>query len=175
LYGDRCADVVLTVFSCESIIKGKEYMMILEYVSKTEVDHKVQVSFVGDIAEWAPLGGGFVYKASRESFLARYRPCVASDFGMRPMMWEVERGNRYQGFTNGRRWNGWEQPWVTREVLESFIADHSGCFLSATFEGDVLTLLINDGLDEEIVLNPTNKLYHLDFGWCIEESKEEGE
>ena len=147
--------------------------MSKEYVSRLDLDYKVRVSFVGEFAEYCALGGGFIYRQPKESFLARYRPCEASDFGMRPMTFELEGGDSYDGFTDGRRWNGWEQPWVTKAVLESFLADHEDFFVSAAeSENGFFTLVDDNGLDEEIILKPFKGLYHLDFGWCFEESKE---
>lgn len=85
-----------------------------------------------------PQGGGFVHNVPNAVFAADFvvmsspSPWMAASFSIDDME-EV-----FEGFTNGRRWNGWEVPYFTREVAERVMKTFGCDEFSLTWDGDTI-------------------------------------
>lgn len=97
--------------------------------------------------------------------------------------WDGEEAPAFDGYTDGRTWNGWEAPYVTAEALATLCAEmtsasHTGSIVWA-LDGD--TLVVSGYGDEEpervtptllATVDGEKLLWHLDIGLCFIRAKE---
>jgi hypothetical protein len=71
-----------------------------------------------------PAGGGFEQRCKAAAFLEQFEPVREQDITpLRPIAVQIEDGPRMEAWTDGRRWNGWECPRVTRESFENLLRE----------------------------------------------------
>lgn len=56
----------------------------------------------------------------------------------------------YEGYTDGRRWNGWECPWFTREVAEQIMKDLNSDDVKTEYDEKADTYIVHwcEGTDD---------------------------
>lgn len=146
-----------------------------EWQDREQPAHRVCVDVVGgdDSIEYHAAGGGFVHRRTVEDFLARFRPADPRPPVLQRGTFGIDGDGDRVGYTDGRRWNGWEIPGFSREVITS-ISDELNAegYYTCGWDGDVLVVSCEDA-DEPDRLVPvvretedgTLTLYYFD-GWC---------
>jgi len=90
------------------------------------------------------------------------------------MMFEIDGGNKYKGFSQGQRWNGWECPYFPLEVAQQIAKDMSNFSDKLTYDEtkDCFTYKTEDYPQDESdsfdsTLIDGKKLYAIGaFSWC---------
>lgn len=129
-----------------------------------------------------PDGGGFLRTMDESDFEQEFTetsyPSVLYPFKFTGDWLESD----YPGYTNGRRWNGWAMPLVTRETLDALIAIMGPANAEMGDEGyrfrwDGNVMQVYDPQEEaEFAIHPTveattegeKTLYDIALGWCWE-------
>ena len=89
----------------------------------------------------------------------------------------------YEGYTDGRHWNGWECPWFTREVTEQIMKDLNNDGVSTEYNAETDSYIVQakewdqpdifDGAD----VNTEDGVQHLypigAWCWIWDEAQEE--
>lgn len=147
-------------------------------------DRLVELDKIVDrTAYFFPAGGGFMLtcpeKAFFESFDAVTKPMPLRKFRFGGE-WSDEK---FVGYTDGTRWNGWAAPYVTRAVADEVLKAQEDLLFGLPpdevnrlrWEGD--TLMLYDAQEkEESPVTPVATetedgelmLYPISFGWCWE-------
>lgn len=151
-------------------------------------DHLVEeISRDDGRVSFCPAGGGFVVSMAEEDFARKYTettlPAVLSPFRFSGEWLNAD----YPGYTNGKRWNGWAVPLVTKETLVELVAvmEPANAALGGEgykfhWDGDVLNIY-DPQEDSVYALEPrplattegTKFLYDISLGWCWETSTTE--
>jgi hypothetical protein len=134
----------------------------------------------GGRASFFPQGGGFLASVDESTFFSDFEPILAPEPFAKIRFGGDWDDNVYDGYSD-RRWNGWANPWVTREVAEQIIKNQESLNFGA-FSEDVYgfrwshdTLLVRYPEDGEEypetpkVINTVDgelTLYNVSFGWC---------
>jgi hypothetical protein len=110
-----------------------------------------------------PAGGGLEHKGKASSFFEQFEPVpdMPEVPPLRPVVVQIEDGARMEAWTDGRRWNGWECPWVTRENFERLMKEDGWDNFSFDPNGD-LRYVNDDYADEEnrgvVLITPSYQL-----------------
>lgn len=130
---------------------------------------------------FAPKGGGFVYRIPKALFQFDFEPQEEWEPTWRSGLFELEEGVRvWEGYTDCRKWNGFECPWFTLPVAqlllscETFPTEGSytaydpdkDCFyhveLGERFDMRAQSIKV----DDEYL-----RVYEVSDGWCWYEAK----
>jgi hypothetical protein len=66
-------------------------------------------------------GGGAIFKTSASNFCRDFEPFAFGAY--KPGQFAIDDGDRYQGFWDGRYWNGWATPCFTIDEMMKMATD----------------------------------------------------
>lgn len=124
-------------------------------------------------------GGGFLCQASEAEFSAQFVPAQLGVV-LEPITVAVEGSPAFAAFSDGRRWNGWIIPLVSKEIAQDVIAfceKGAPSWITFAWKDNVLSVTEHDGAHEHSYeIEPTlyqtatgeQLLYNLSLGWCWE-------
>ena len=128
----------------------------------------------------APYHGGFAMRVPQAVFNKEYVQVDLDDlYCFRKGRFSVEGGDAFDGFTDGRVWNGWACPLATEAVAEKLLQTCcDGETLTYSREGKVLCVTDSNYPDESYQLAASEieidgqkyEVYDLgELGWCFTE------
>jgi hypothetical protein len=131
----------------------------------------------GGRASFFPQGGGFLVSLDESIFFSDFEPVLVPEPFAKIRFGGEWDDNVYEGYSD-RRWNGWANPWVTREVAEQIVKNQEllagpDSAFTLRWDGDTLWCY-DDQEEEEFPEEPKTirtvdgelTLYNVSFGWC---------
>jgi hypothetical protein len=77
----------------------------------------------GDLVDFSPEGGGFVYQTPRVKFLSDFEPAPTKAPEWQHGLFVIDGiEGRFPGWTQGFRWNGWATPSFERATVHAICA-----------------------------------------------------
>lgn len=95
----------------------------MDYVHKDNGFAVTVLSETPNSVSFAPKGGGFVYRIPKALFQLDFEPQEVKEPTWRRGLFELEEGVRvWEGYTDCRKWNGFECPWFTLPVAQLLLS-----------------------------------------------------
>lgn len=129
----------------------------------------------------APYHGGFTRRILNGVFEAEYAEVDLSGlYHMRKAKFSVDGSHPFEGYTDGRVWNGWACPWAGKAVAVDFLRKVCTDGFEFSQLGDTLRVTDSNYPDDPIDLTPQSfkiegesvLLWNLgELGWCFDEDE----
>lgn len=156
----------------------------MNYVNKSNGFAVTVLSETPNSVTFAPKGGGFVYRIPKALFQADFNPEEVKEPTWRKAWFTWDGAEqKWEGYTAGQHWNGWELPLFTLEVAQDIAA------LTQAEEGDRIVydpdndcfIHTNCGDTEGypqlapsvLIEGRYVRLYAVADGWCWEEARDQ--
>ena len=99
---------------------------LFQHNETKELVEVVESDYKDDEVLFSPQGGGFVKRATRESFDERFTQLTEEEVNERlesyqPVNVSLDGNHCLKGYTNGYRWNGWLSPVFEIDEVRKFI------------------------------------------------------
>lgn len=156
-------------------------MNTMNYAHKDNGFTVTVLSETPNSVSFAHKGGGFVYRIPKALFQFDFEPQEEREPTWRGGLFELEEGVRvWEGYTDCRKWNGFECPWFTLPVAqlllscETFPTEGSytaydpdkDCFYHVELGERFDMLAQSIKVDEEYL-----RVYEVSDGWCWYEAR----